>query len=80
MIESFGAAGSVGSPASPPTWNGVCAVEPDERGNHLTPDQYRSWGSVRATVITFIVIGLILGGIVAWLIISGHPLAGSGRY
>jgi len=55
-------------------------VEPDERGKHLTADQYRSWGSVRAVVITFIVIGLILGGLVAWLILTRHHLAGSGRY
>ena len=55
-------------------------MEPDERGTQVTADRYRSWGSVRAVVITFIVIGLILGGIIAWLVLTGHHLAGSGRY
>ena len=61
-------------------WKGTCAVKPVEHGEHPTADQYRSWGSVRAVVITAIVIGLILGGIVAWLILTGHHLSGSGRY
>jgi len=63
-----------------PILEGSCAVEPDERGKHPTADQYRNWGSVRAVVITLTVIGLILGGIIAWLILTGHHLAGSGRY
>jgi hypothetical protein len=56
-------------------------MEPDER-KQLTelPElrDYRTWGSTRTKVITVIVIFLILGGIIAWLIIAGHPLPGGG--
>ena len=61
-------------------WKDPCAVKPEHHGEHPTADQYRNWGSIRAVVITFIVIGLILAGTVAWLILTGHHLSGAGTY
>jgi len=61
-------------------------VEPDERDKEVLKEygkelrDYGSWGSTRTRVITVIVILLVFGGIIAWLIIAGHPLPGSGRY
>ena len=61
-------------------------MEPDELGKQLTEEygkelrEYGSWGSTRTKVITVIVILLVFGGIIAWLIVAGHPLPGSGRY
>jgi hypothetical protein len=53
-------------------------VKPEEHGKHPTADEYRNWGSARAVVIVWIVIFLIIGGVVAYLILTGHHLA-SGR-
>jgi hypothetical protein len=48
-------------------------VSGDEDGKpHPTADEYRNWGSDRAAVIVWIVILLIIGGIIAWLVLSGH--------
>lgn len=55
-------------------------VKAEERGKHPTADEYRKWGSVRAQVIAFVVIFLIIGGVIAYLIVTGHHLAGFGRY
>ena len=61
-------------------------MEPDELGKQLTEEygkelrEYGSWGSTRTKVITVTVILLVFGGIIAWLIVAGHPLPGSGRY
>jgi hypothetical protein len=60
-------------------------VEPDDLGKQLTKEYgkeltpYGSWGSTRTRVITVIVILLVFGGIIAWLIIAGHPLPGGIR-
>lgn len=54
-------------------------VKPEERGKHPTADEYRKSASVRAQVIAFIVIFLIIGGVIAYLMLTGHHLAGSGR-
>ena len=61
-------------------------MEPDERDKEVLKEygkelrEYGSWGSTRTKVITGIVILLIFVGIIAWLIIAGHPVPGGGRY
>jgi hypothetical protein len=54
-------------------------VKPQGQGKHPTADEYRTWGSARAAVIVWIVIFLIAGGIVAYLLLTGHHLAGAGH-
>jgi hypothetical protein len=56
-------------------------VKSDEHGKHPTADEYRKWGSVRAQVIMWIAVVLIIGGVIAYLIVTGHPAPGGGpRY
>lgn len=61
-------------------------MEPDDLGKQLAKEYgkelrgYGSWGSTRTRVITVIMILLVFGGIIAWLIIAGHPVPGGGRY
>jgi hypothetical protein len=54
-------------------------VKPHQQGKHPTADEYRNWGSARAVVIVWIVIFLIVGGVIAYLMLTGHHLAGSGH-
>lgn len=52
-------------------------MKPDKHGKHPTAEEYRSWGSNRAVVITYIVVALTAGGIITWLILTGHHPPGS---